>query len=112
MGYALGTTSNIATGGGGTTYGSYTVAASSASYGTQVSGTLTVTGDADFDGNVKIKGKDLMKVLEQIEERLAILQPNLELESRWEELKELSKKYRELEASLLEKEKIIDILKK
>lgn len=34
---------------------------------------LQVKGDAEFDGNVKIKGRDLSKLLEKIEDRLAIL---------------------------------------
>ena len=77
-----------------------------------VSAKLQVNGDAEFDGDVKIKGKDLMEILSKIEDRLAILHPNPELEGRWEELKELSKRYRELEAELLAKEQVWAILKK
>ncbi|MFY8212686.1 MAG: hypothetical protein ACOVLB_08485 [Candidatus Nanopelagicus sp.] len=97
-------------GGGGTNYGGYTIG-SAGTWSTAAPGSVTISGDAVFEGNIKVKGKDLMKMLEQIEERLAILHPNLELEDRWEELKELSKRYRELEANILEKEKIIAILK-
>ena len=73
---------------------------------------LKVTGDADFDGDVKIKGKSITEVFDKIEERLAILHPNPELEDRWEELKELSKRYKELEKEIIEKEKMWDILKR
>jgi hypothetical protein len=36
-------------------------------------GSIKVTGDADFDGDVKIKGHSITKLLERIEDRLAIL---------------------------------------
>ena len=74
--------------------------------------TLKVNGDADFEGEVTIKGKSLTTSLDKIEERLAILHPNPELEDRWDELKELGKRYKELEAEIIEKEKIWNILKK
>jgi len=74
--------------------------------------TLSVKGDADFEGEVTIKGKSLTDMFEKIEERLAILHPNPELEDRWDELKELSKRYKELEAELIEKERVWAILKK
>ena len=34
---------------------------------------ISVKGDAEFDGNVKIKGRDVSKLFEKIEDRLAIL---------------------------------------
>jgi hypothetical protein len=74
--------------------------------------TLTVNGDADFEGEVTIKGKSLTGMIEKIEERLAILHPNPELEDRWNELKELSKRYKELETEIIEKEKVWAILKR
>jgi len=73
---------------------------------------LTVKGDAEFEGDITIKGKSLNDVLEQIEERLAILRPNEELEKRWEELRTLRNAYKELEAEIIEKEKAWDILKR
>ena len=73
--------------------------------------TLKVNGNADFDGEVTIKGKNLSDMFEKIEERLAILHPNPELEDKWDELKELGKRYKELEAEIVEKEKIWKILK-
>ena len=74
--------------------------------------TLKVNGNADFEGEVTIKGKSLSEMFDKIEERLAILHPNPELEDRWDELKELGKRYKELEAELIEKEKVWTILKK
>ena len=74
--------------------------------------TLKVNGNADFDGEVTIKGKSLTEMFEKIEERLAILHPNPELEEKWDELKELGKRYKELEAEIIEKEKMWAILKK
>jgi hypothetical protein len=74
--------------------------------------TLKVNGNADFEGEVTIKGKNLTDMLEKIEERLAILHPNEKLEDKWDELKELGRRYKELEAEIIEKEKIWSILKK
>jgi hypothetical protein len=73
---------------------------------------IQVKGDAEFDGEITVKGKKLSEMFEKIEERLAILHPNPELEDRWDELKELAKRYKELEAEIIEKEKIWSILKK
>ena len=73
--------------------------------------TLKVNGNADFEGEVTIKGKNLTDMLEKIDDRLAILHPNPELEDKWDELKELGKRYKELEAEIIEKEKIWKILK-
>lgn len=74
--------------------------------------TLSVKGDADFEGEVTLKGKSLTDMFEKIEERLAILHPNPELEDKWDELKELAKRYKELEAEIIEKEQMWAILKK
>jgi len=73
---------------------------------------LSVKGDADFEGEVTIKGKSLTETLDKIEERLAILHPNPKLEDKWDELKELGKRYKELEQEIIEKEKVWGILKK
>ena len=74
--------------------------------------TLKVNGNADFDGEVTIKGRSLTDMFEKIEERLAILHPNPDLEDKWDELKELGKRYKELEAEIIEKERVWAILKK
>lgn len=73
---------------------------------------IQVKGDAEFDGEVTIKGKNIADMFAKIEERLAILHPNPELEDRWDELKELGKRYKELEAEIIEKEKVWAILKR
>ena len=87
-------------------------------------GNLTIGGKGstdvyiDADGltlkqgaDIKIGGKSLCEAIEKIEERLGILRPNPELEDRWDQLRELRKQYIELEKDLLEKEKIMKILK-
>ena len=81
-------------------------------YGNTPSPGLKVTGNAEFDGDVKIKGKSISETLDKIEERLAILRPNKELEDKWEKLKELGDAYRALEKDIQEKEKIWETLKK
>ena len=73
---------------------------------------LDVKGDANFEGDIKIKGKSILDSLEKIEEKLAILRPNEELEEKWEQLRNLRKQYIELEKDIIEKQKIWDILKK
>lgn len=73
---------------------------------------LKINGDAEIEGDLKVKGKNLSEVIENIEKRLAILHPNEKLEEKWEELKALGERYRELEKDILEKEKIWDIIKK
>ena len=78
----------------------------------QPSGVLVVKGDAEFEGDICIKGKSLAVTLSKIEERLAILHPNKNLEQKWDELKELGRLYRELEKDILEQEKIVEILKR
>jgi hypothetical protein len=71
---------------------------------------LKVAGNAEIDGQLKVGGKNLCELLDQIERRLAILTPNPELEAKWEELKELGERYRELEKDILEKEAIYKTL--
>lgn len=73
---------------------------------------LMVTGNADIKGYLKVNGKDIGESLIRIEDRLAILRPNVELEERWEELRVLRQQYMELEADILEKEKVYKILQK
>lgn len=73
---------------------------------------LTVNGTATFNDDIKIKGKSLSETLDKIEQRLAILHPNTELEKRWDELHDLRNRYVELERELIEKEKMWGILKK
>jgi hypothetical protein len=62
-------------------------------------------------GDIKVGGKSLTDAISAIEDRLAILNPNPELEQRWENLKDLRRQYEALEKDILEKEKIMKILK-
>jgi len=73
---------------------------------------LQVGGDADIHGKLKVGGKDIIELLEKIEERLAILHINRELEDKWKDLKALGDQYRELEKEIIEKEKMWAILKR
>lgn len=75
-------------------------------------GELHVQGDANFDGDIKVKGKSILESLEKIEEKLAIFRPNEELEEKWEKLRELRNQYVEMEKDIIEKEKLWSILKK
>lgn len=77
-----------------------------------VSGKALFNSDVDITGDLKIQGKSLKESLDRIEERLAILRPNEELEEKWENLRGLRKLYMELEAEIIEKEKMWSILKK
>ena len=72
----------------------------------QPAGVLVVKGDAEFEGDIKLKGKSLSAALSKLEERLSILHPNEKLEEKWEKLRDLRKEYMELEADIIEKEKI------
>lgn len=73
---------------------------------------MKVDCDAEFKGDVKIRGVSLDERLNVIEERLGILRPNNDLEGRWEKLKALGEEYRRLEKEILEGESIWDTLKK
>lgn len=66
----------------------------------------------DEDADITLGNKSLKEFMNNVEERLAILKPNPELEDRWEELKELRNKYVELEKELINKELMWEKLKK
>ncbi len=84
-----------------------------ATYNNQLQqGMLKVSGNAEFEGEVTIRGVKLDERLNAIEERLGILRPNNDLEGRWEKLKALGEEYRKLEKEILEGESIWDTLKK
>lgn len=61
--------------------------------------------------DLKIGGVSLLDTIKNIEDRLAILHPNIELEGKWEQLKDLRRQYEALEKDILEKEKLMKILK-
>jgi hypothetical protein len=68
---------------------------------------ITIPEGADF----KIGNRSLLEAIDKIEERLSILHPNVELEEKWEELKNLRQAYIDLEKEILEKERMWKILK-
>jgi hypothetical protein len=59
---------------------------------------LHVTSDAEFEGNIIWKGRDLGKLLETMERRLAILQPNPKKLAKFEALQKAYDHYKLLEA--------------
>lgn len=63
------------------------------------------------DGDLKIGDRSLKDFMNRVEDRLAILHPNEALEDKWEQLKDLRRQYEALEKDILEKEKIMKILK-
>jgi len=84
--------------------------------------TLNSTWDTSYSDTITIGGETLterkLKALdglqewqEEVNKKLAILQPNSELEKEWSELRELRERYVELEKELVEKNKVWDILK-
>jgi hypothetical protein len=79
---------------------------------TNISNTLSVQGDAEFDGDVTVKGRSLSEFMESVEQRLRILRPNPDLEKEWNQLRDLGEQYRELEQQLTEKSRMWDTLKK
>jgi hypothetical protein len=105
----------ITSSGAGTGYNWTTTNTSGYSIASNTPTTVHIDGDGltmKEGADIKIGGKSLSEAIEKIEERLGILNPNPKLEERWDKLKELRKQYMELEKDLLEKEKIMEILKK
>jgi hypothetical protein len=80
--------------------------------GTNASNTLSVRGDAEFDGDVTVKGRSLSEFMDSVEQRLNILRPNPTLEEEWDQLRALGEQYRELEKQLAEKSQMWNTLKK
>lgn len=104
-------TYTIATGGTGITSNSYLYSSGTSTQWTTTTPYITtgiggagstpgikVTGDAEFDGNVTIKGKDLVSFMETLEKRLAILQPDPKKLEKFEALKKAYNHYKMLEA--------------
>jgi hypothetical protein len=59
---------------------------------------LKVTGDAEFDGDLKVGGVSIKDSLEAINKRLAILQPDPEKLEHFEALRKAYEHYKTLEA--------------
>lgn len=91
-------TYSIANGGTGAvgasnfTYSTITTPAYNASNG------LTVTGDADFKGDVKIDGRSVRDSLAEIEKRLSILVPDPKKLAKYEALRKAYEHYKVMEA--------------
>jgi len=93
------TYTTIPTGAQGSLYGSSSGINGSSWITTPLSSTtLDVKGDARFDGDIKWKGRSLGKLLESIEDRLAILQePSPEKLEKYAALKKAYDHYKTLE---------------
>lgn len=65
----------------------------------KISSTIDLKGD---NADIKINGISLVDTLKTIQDRLNILRPNPELETEWDQLRELGAQYRELEKKLQE----------
>ncbi len=59
--------------------------------------TLSVKGDAEFEGDVKWKGRSLEELFSKIEDRLAILQPDPKKLEKYEALRKAYDHYKTLE---------------
>jgi hypothetical protein len=79
---------------------------------TSINSTLSVQGDAEFDGDITVKGRSLYEFMESVEQQLNILRPNPAMEAEWDQLRALGEQYRELEQQLKEKSRMWDTLKK
>lgn len=71
------------------------------------------------DADIILNGVSLVGTLQNIQQglgdlndRLAILKPNPELEAEWDQLKQLAQQYRELEKQLIEKQQAWELIKK
>lgn len=64
-----------------------------------VSTTIDLKGE---NADIKINGVSLTDTLKTIQDRLNILRPNPELETEWDQLRELGEQYRELEKKVKE----------
>ena len=73
-----------------------------------VSSTINLKGE---NADIKINDISLVDTLKTIQDRLNILRPNPELETEWDQLRELGEQYRELEKKLQEQSDMWDKLK-
>lgn len=80
----------------GNNYANYTFSTVGSSSYTNKS--LLVTGDAEFEGDVKIKGVSITDAIEKINQRLAILVPDPAKLEHFEALKKAYNAYKTLEA--------------
>jgi len=81
---------------------------------TNTNGNITLQGNVAVEGDnadIVIRGQSLMSMLQQIQQRLNLIVPNLELEAEWDELRELGEQYRALEQQCQERAKMWTALK-
>jgi CRISPR/Cas system-associated protein Cas10 (large subunit of type III CRISPR-Cas system) len=68
--------------------------------------TISQSGVMELRGekaDIVVNGQSLMSMMQQIQERLNILTVNADLETEWDELRELGRQYRELEQHIKDK---------
>jgi len=113
-GYPLGQVHVVGSGVGGS--GSLTTGiAVGANWSTANTLNVPTSGRIELRGNqadIVVNGVSLNDTLKSIQDRLNMLRPNCELETEWDQLRELGEQYRKLEAKLLEKQRAWDILRK
>ena len=63
------------------------------------------------DADIEINGVSLWKTMQEISNRLNIMQTNPELETEWAELHDLGERYRKLEQHILDKQATWDRIK-
>jgi len=73
------------------------------------SATIDLQGD---DADIRINGESLMETLTLMKQRLAWLDVRSDLESEWQELRELGDRYRALVANIEDKTRMWETLKK
>ena len=102
-------TSSLSLGVNGTNWGDFVINnnVNYASEGVKISGTGI---EMDEGCDIQIGERSLMKTLDAINERLAIVERNLKLEEEFAELKELGEQYRKLEQELKERMTTWDLL--
>jgi hypothetical protein len=99
----------------GSTYTTGTSWSQDYSFSNVTSSNVHISGNGitmEPKADIKIGDRSLKEFMDSVEQRLGILRPNPELEDKWENLKGLRKAYMDLEAEILEKEKMWNILKK
>jgi hypothetical protein len=90
--------SNVVIGGGYQLSGQAANWVGTSGYGVTQQAAIKVTGDAEFSGDIKWKGRSLGDLLEKIEDRLVILVPDPARLAKYEALKQAYDNYKILEA--------------
>jgi len=113
-GYSLstGSTNAIYVGAGGGAGGGLSAHTSwSTTASTMSPNSIQVKGDAEFLGNIKIKGRNLADWLDTVDSRLGLLHIDAALETEFDELRALGDAYREAERRFNEQKRVYNILK-